>query len=251
MNIKSSSNPIFSKKVMDSFAYSQSTTGTMTVQGTINKIAIMLLIVVLGASFTWGKAMNPATASTVGIWIAVGGIGGFILALITAFRKQSAHITAPIYAVFEGLFLGAISALFEGMFPGLVMKAVLLTFAVMFALLFLYKTGVIKVTQKFRAGVVAATMGIAVAYFVTFILNMFGVNVSFMHGGGTMGMIISLVIVAVAALNLVLDFDFIEQGANSGLPKSFEWYGAFGLMVTLIWLYIEILRLLAIFANRD
>lgn len=250
-----SSNPALSKKIFDNYAYADSGAGVMTLQGTINKIAIMLLLVVAGAAFTWSKffgAADPQTAApAMGGWIALGGIGGFVVALITVFNKKAARITAPIYAVLEGLFLGAISAFFESMYPGIVLRAVLLTFAVMFSLLFAYKSGMIKVTQKFRAGVFAATIGIAVAYFASFILGLFGVNMGFMYGGGTFGIIISLVIVAVAALNLVLDFDFIDRGSQSGLPAYFEWYGAFGLMVTLIWLYLEILRLLAILSGRD
>lgn len=250
MNVKSS-NPILSKKVLNNPSYAHSTAETMTIQGTVNKVAIMLMLVVAGAAFTWSKAFGAGGTSSVTVWMMVGGIGGFVMALITAFNKEKAHLTAPIYAVLEGVFLGGLSAMFESMFPGLVLRAVMLTFAVMFAMLFLYKSRIIKVTQKFRTGVMAATMGIALAYFVSFIMGMFGMNTGFMYGGGTMGIVISLVIVGVAALNLVLDFDFIEQGSNAGLPRYFEWYGAFGLMVTLVWLYIEILRLLSMFASRD
>ncbi len=250
MNVKSS-NPILSKKVLENPSYAYSGAEAMTVQGTVNKVAIMLILVLAGAAFTWNKAFEGGGASAVTGWIMLGGIGGFIMALITAFNKERAHLTAPIYAVLEGIFLGGISAMFEGMFPGIVLRAVMLTFAVMFAMLFLYKSRIIKVTQKFRTGVMAATMGIALAYFVSFIMSMFGINTGFMYGGGTMGIVISLVIVGVAALNLVLDFDFIEQGSNAGLPKYFEWYGAFGLMVTLIWLYFKILRLLSLLSGRD
>ncbi len=189
--------------------------------------------------------------SSIKLLLIAGGIGGFILALVIVFNKTKAPILAPIYAILQGLFLGGISAFFEAMFPGIVLKAVMLTFAVLFSLLFAYKTKVIKVTQKFRAGVFAATAGIAVAYLASFVLGMFGINMSFMHGGGTIGLLISVGIVIVAALNLVLDFDFIDRGAEARLPKYFEWYGAFGLMVTLIWLYLEILRLLALLANRN
>ena len=167
------------------------------------------------------------------------------MAIITMFNKKRSAILAPIYAVLEGLFLGAISAYFAASYDGIVMRAVMLTMAVLFTMLFLYKSRIIKVTQKFRAGVIAATVGIAVAYLFSFVLQLFGMNMGFMYGGGIMGIIISLVIVGVAALNLVLDFDFIENGAQSGLPKYFEWYAAFGLMVTLVWLYLEILRLLS------
>lgn len=250
-----SSNPALNKKILENFAFDASGSGVMTIQGTVNKIALMLLLVIAGASYTWSKVfttgdVTSGMASIRGIMI-FGAIGGTIMAFITVFNKKRAAIFAPIYAVLEGLFLGGISAFFEAIIPGLVLRAVMLTFAVLFGLLFAYKMRLIRVSQKFRAGVIAATMGIAIAYFVSFILGLFGLNMNFMYGGGTLGIIISLVIVVVAALNLVLDFDFIEQGSQSGLPKYFEWYGAFGLMVTLVWLYIEILRLLAIFSNRN
>jgi uncharacterized YccA/Bax inhibitor family protein len=249
------SNPTLNQRIIRDFSFQAESAGTMTLQGTINKISIMLLLVVAGAAFTWSKFFNAADIESgmaaVQGWILLGGIGGFILALITTFKKEKAGIFAPIYAVFEGLFIGAISAFFEFQFPGLVLRAVMLTFAVLFALLFAYKSGVIKVTDKFRAGVFAATAGIAVAYLVSFILGLFGMNMNFMYGGGTFGIIISLIIVGVAALNLVLDFDFIEKGSQAGLPAYFEWYGAFGLMVTLIWLYMEILRLLSMLSRRN
>jgi uncharacterized YccA/Bax inhibitor family protein len=250
-----SSNPTLNEKLIRDFAFQRTESGVMTVQGTVNKIAIMLLLALAGASFTWSKfftALESGTGtSAVMGWMIFGAIGGLVMALITMFKKEKAAIFAPIYAVFEGLFIGAISAFFESMYPGLVLRAVSLTFAVLFALLFAYKTRIIKVTDKLRAGIFAATAGIAVAYFVSFILGLFGMNVAFMHGGGTLGIVISLVIVVVAALNLVLDFDFIEKGAEAGLPRYFEWYGAFGLMVTLIWLYLEILRLLSYLTGRD
>jgi uncharacterized YccA/Bax inhibitor family protein len=258
MRLSKSSNPTLSVETFKKAAttYAQERAEVMTVKGTVNKVLIMLLLIALGASYTWSMFFNAATmqagASAVTPWIAVGAIGGLVLALITIFKMRWAHITAPIYAVLEGVFLGSISALFEAQFPGIVVQAVLLTFGTMFAMLFAYRTGLIKVTKKFRMGVVAATGGIMMAYFLTFILNLFGLNIGFMHSGGTIGIIISLVIIVIAALNLVLDFDFIDKGAQTGAPKFMEWYGAFGLMVTLIWLYIEILRLLAIIAaSRD
>jgi len=249
MNFKSS-NPALSQKIFNNAAYAGSHTEVMTVSGTVNKIALLFLLTLGGAIFTWNKFLTAGPAA-IQPWIAIGGIGGFVVALITIFNKKRAGIFAPIYAVFEGLFLGAISAVFASLYDGIVMRAVLLTLAVLFSLLFAYKSGIIKVTQKFRAGVMAATIGVAVAYFFSFIMGLFGMNMSFMYGGGTMGIVISLVIVAVAALNLVLDFDFIERGAQAGLPKYYEWYGAFGLMVTLIWLYLEILRLLSYLSGRD
>ena len=183
------------------------------------------------------------------IWVGV--IGGFIFALITSFKIDWAHITAPIYAAFEGLFLGAVSYYFEAMFPGIVLKAVLLTFGTMFTVLLLYKIRVLRATSGFIKFIFIATGGIAVYYLLAMILSFFHLDI-FTSSMGAVGIGIQLFIVAIAALNFVLDFKMIEDGAASGAPKQLEWYSAFGLMVTLIWLYIEILRLLAILAaNRD
>ncbi len=159
-------------------------------------------------------------------------------------------ITAPIYSVLEGFFVGGISAVFEAQFPGIVMQAVGLTMCTLFGLLAAYKSGLIKVTENFRLGVIAATGRIALIYFLSFILRFVGVGIPFIHDSGLIGIGFSLFVVAVAAMNLVLDFDFIESGAQLGAPKYMEWYAAFGLMVTLIWLYIEILRLLAKLKSR-
>jgi len=196
--------------------------------------------------------VNPESgAAAVMPWVIGGGIGGLITALVTAFRPKSAGISAPIYAIFEGLLLGGISAIFESMYPGVVMRAVLLTLAVFFAMLFLYRSGIIKVTKKLQMGIFAATAGIAVVYLVSFIGSFFGMEFSFLHGNSNFSIGFSLVVVAIAALNLVMDFSFIERATESGSPKYMEWYGAFGLMVTLIWLYLEILRLLSKLASRD
>ncbi|MEN8117085.1 MAG: Bax inhibitor-1/YccA family protein [Bacteroidota bacterium] len=257
MNITKSSNPVFKERVF-SRDYTSSS-DVMTVNGTMNKTALMLLLVVAGAVFTWNKffdavAVNPdAGFAAVAPWLAIGGIGGFITVLVTVFRPQSSGISAPVYALFEGLFLGGISAIFEAMYPeqGLVLRAVMLTFAVFFAMLFLYRSGIIKVTKKLMMGIFAATAGVALVYLVSFIGGFFGMNTSFLYGNSNFSIGFSLVVVAIAALNLVLDFAFIEKASESGAPKYMEWYGAFGLMVTLIWLYLEILRLLAKLASRD
>ena len=254
-NISRSSNPVLKENVF-SRDY-RSSAEVMTINGTMNKTAIMLLLVIAAAIFTWNKFFQAATTSpeaasaAVMPWLLIGGIGGLITALVTSFRPKSAAISAPIYAVFEGLLLGGLSALFESMYGGIVMRAVMLTLAVFFAMLFLYRSGIIKVTQKLKMGIFAATAGIAVVYLVSFIGSFFGMEFSFLHGNSNLSIGISLLIVAVAALNLVLDFSFIEEAAGTGAPKYMEWYGAFGLMVTLIWLYIEILRLLSKFASRD
>ena len=258
MNLTKSSNPIFGRSVFDR-VQTGSQEGNMTVEGTVNKTGLMLLILTFAAVFTWRKFFaaydysgTEAALSAVSVWLIVGGIGGFITALVTVFGPRRAGITAPIYAVFEGVFLGGISALFESMYGGIVMRAVALTFGVFFSLLMLYRSGKIRATGKFRMGIMAATGGIALVYFVSFIASFFGANLGFLYGSSTFSIGFSLVVVVIAALNLILDFDFIERGAATGAPKYMEWYGAFGLMVTLIWLYLEILRLLAkLAANRD
>lgn len=217
----------------------------MTIQGTVNKTGLLLAITVVAAGYTWS---NPGAAM---IWMPVGVIGGLITGLITSFKRDWAPVTAPIYSALEGLFLGGISAVFEKQYPGIVFNAVCLTFGTLLTLLLAYKSGVIKPTENFKLGVVAATGGIFLVYVVSAILGMFGVNMQFIHSNGIIGIAISGVIVVVAALNLVLDFDFIEQGSARGVPKYMEWYAAFGLMVTLIWLYLEILRLLTKLQRRD
>ncbi len=249
MSIGRSSNPALSQNTFTK-ADSYAGESIMTVRGTINKTFLMLLLVVLGAAYTW-RLLGTGAVDTMKIYMIGGAIGGFIVAMITIFKQTWAPFTAPIYAALEGLFLGGISAFFNAQFPGIVLNAVTLTFGTTFALLFVYRSGWIKVTNKFRLGVVAATGGIAVAYLLSFILSLFGVNIGFMHSSGPLGIIISLVVIVVASLNLILDFDFIERGAQEGAPKYMEWYGAFGLMVTLVWLYIEFLRLLSKVGSRN
>ncbi|MDP3981758.1 MAG: Bax inhibitor-1/YccA family protein [Chlamydiota bacterium] len=227
-----------------------STGDEMTIQGTVNKTAIMLFLVICSASFTWHEFFKTSSAAGVMGWVMGGAIGGFIVALITIFKKNLAPYTAPIYAILEGLLLGGISALYASQFHGIVVQAVGLTFGTLFAMLMAYKSGMIRVTEKFKMGVVAATGGICLLYIASIIMGFFGVNIPFIHSSGTFGILFSLFVVVVAALNLVIDFDFIEKGAAMGAPKYMEWYGAFGLMVTLIWLYLEMLRLLAKLQSR-
>jgi len=255
MNIGRSSNPALSKNAFNPQSYTESYSETMTLNGTLNKSMAMLLLVVVGALYTW-KMFFGATSIEDGSalvlrWMLIGGIGGFVFSLITIFKKSWAYITAPIYAILEGLFLGAISAFFEARYPGLVMQAIALTFGTLLIMLFGYRSGIIKVTQKLKAGIIAATGAVALVYLISFIFSMFGAGGLIINSNGIIGIVISLVIVVIAALNLVLDFDFIVKGSQAGLPKYMEWYAAFGLMLTLVWLYIEILRLLSKLASRD
>lgn len=216
----------------------------MTIQGTANKTLIMLLLMVISASWVWGNAQAALP------FLLPAAIAGFVVAMITIMKKEKAYITAPIYALIQGVFIGGISAIFEAQYPGIVIQAVALTFGTLFCMLLAYRTGIIRATEKFKLGVVAATGAIAVIYFISIIMGFFGARMPMIHSTGPMGIIFSLVVVTVAALNLVIDFDFIERGAEHGAPKYMEWYGAFGLMVTLVWLYLEILRLLSKLQRR-
>jgi len=217
---------------------------TMTLQGTVNKTGVLLICVIATAAWTWNLFLHSHSPQTVMPLALLGGIGGLIVAMVTIFKKQWAGITAPIYALLEGLVLGSISAILEVRFPGIAIQAVSLTFGTLVILLLAYRSGLIAVTEKFRLGIIAATGGIALFYIVEIVLGFFGIHFTAINGSGVIGIGFSVFVVIIAALNLVLDFDFIETGVRVGAPKYMEWYGAFALMVTLIWLYLEILRLL-------
>jgi len=252
------SNPALSDKTfrgLSGGSYGQSglidAANRMTLSGTVNKTGVLLICALATAAWTWHLFLQSMDMADVAPLMLLGVFGGFILALVTIFKKEWSPITAPLYALAEGLFLGGISAFMEIRYPGIGIQAVSLTFGTLFVLLIAYQSGVIKVTQKFRLGVVAATGGICVFYLIQMLLGFIGIRFTSINGGGAIGIGFSLIVVAVAALNLVLDFDFIEQGVQSGAPKYMEWYGAFGIMVTLVWLYIEILRLLSKMRSRN
>lgn len=231
---------------------------TMTLNGTINKTALVISFVLASAFYTWQQffkaytPMDPGSAmGIVSPYLAIGGIGGFITAIIATFSPRKSGFFTPIYAVFEGMFLGALSAILEAQYPGLVMRAVALTFTVFLSMLFVYRQGIIKVTGKFRRGMLSAMLGLMAVYLFSWIGGMFGANVSFLSGNGSFGLIFSVIVAGISAFSLLLDFDFIERNAAQGAPKYMEWYSVFGLLVSLVWLYINILRLLSIFASRD
>lgn len=219
----------------------------MTLNGTVNKTALLLGIALLTGFWAWGETMLPTgeIAPNAVMYAIVGAIGGLVFALITAFKQSWAPVTAPIYAALEGVFLGVISAIYEFQFQGIVLQAVMLTGGTLAALLLAYRSGLIQATENFKLGVAAATGGIALIYLATIVLGFFDIRIPYIHESGLIGIGFSLFVVVIAALNLVLDFDFIESGVEAGAPKHMEWYAAFGLMVTLVWLYIEFLRLLA------
>jgi len=238
-------NPALSAKIFTDVPRITDPARVMTIQGTVNKTFIMLVLVLIPAVWVWNKFFASGNTQAIMPWLYGGVIGGFIVAMVTIFKKQWSPVTAPLYSVLEGLAIGGISAFFEAQFPGIVIQAVALTFGTLLCLLLAYKSRLIKVTANFRLGVVAATGGIALIYVITIVLGFFGIRMPYIHESGIIGIGFSVFVVIIAALNLVLDFNFIESGAASGAPKFMEWYAAFGLMVTLIWLYLEILRLLA------
>jgi len=240
-----SSNPMFSDRVMTRSAQADRTVAyseAMTVAGAVNK---SLVLGVIFLTFTFFAFAYPFS-----FFVPVGAIGGFVLALVSTFKPAWSPITAPVYAVLEGLFVGTISAIFAGAFEGIIFHAVSLTMAVFFILLFVYRMGIIQVTQKFRSIVIMSTLAIALVYLVNIVLNLAGISTPVGAGGGWMSIALSLFVVVIASLNLLLDFDNFEKGEQYGLPAYMEWFFAMGLLITLIWLYIEILRLLAIF-GRD
>lgn len=245
-----SGNPALTGKTFEGLRVPESAEG-MSLQGTVNRAAILLLLALIPAVLVWGGFLATGSTAAAATAALAGALLGLVAGVVTVFRKTWAPITAPIYALLEGLVLGGFSSLLEVSYPGIVLQAVALTFGVFLALLLAYTSRLIPVTQNFRLGVVAATGGIALTYLFTLGLGLFGVRVPFIHEGGLIGIGFSLVVIVVAALNLVLDFDFIENGVQSGAPKYMEWYAAFGLIVTLIWLYFEILHLLSKLRSRD
>ena len=247
MALMRSGNPTLNEGV---FSRTQAAAGEepMTLLGAVHKTAILLLLVVAASCVTWGQLrVNPAYAMK---WSMIWALIGFVVGMVTVFKKSWAPVTAPIYAVVEGLLLGVLSSLFELQYPGIVIQAVGLTFGTLAALLLAYRSGLIKATQNFRLGVVAATGGICILYLVDVVMAFFGHRIPMIHESGWLGIGFSAFVVVIAALNLVLDFDFIERGAQNNQAKYMEWYAGFGLVVTLVWLYLEILRLLAKTSRR-
>lgn len=252
MALFNSSNPTLSEK---SFNKSMAIPGadTMTVKGTLNRFGFLFVMVMASAFYVWNEA---SVGNNIGGYVMGGAIGGLILALIIVFKQNWAQYIAPAYALLEGLVIGGISAMYNNAFakvaPGIVMQAVALTFGTAIAMFILYRGGFIRATDRFKSIMMAAMGGIMIFYLITWILSLFHIDMPMLHQGSTMSIVISIAITAIAALSLILDFDMIETGAQMGAPKYMEWYGAFGLMVTMIWLYINILKLLGnIYGRRD
>ena len=255
MAIFKSGNPTLTQKMFDkSMSLEANMQGTMSVRGAINKFGFLMVMIIAGAAYNW-HLFQEGKGSTMSTLMIVGIIGGLITALAISFKPNWAGYLAPLYGLLEGLFIGGISAImneaFAKQYPGLVMQAVGLTFGVAIAMFLLYNFRIIRATEKFKSVVISATVGIGIFYLITIVLGWFGVNVGFAYDNSLLSIGISLFVVAIAALNLIMDFDMIEQGAEMGAPKFMEWYGAFGLLVTMVWLYLEILRLLSKLGSRD
>jgi uncharacterized YccA/Bax inhibitor family protein len=251
MAIFKSGNPALSGKTFEHTLVAPGAE-VMTERGTLNKFFFLALMVMASASFTW-RAFNDG--KNVMGWMIGAAIGGLVVAVVMAFKREWSMYLAPLYGLLEGVFVGGISAIFKNAFekqaPGIVMQAVLLTFGTVIAMFLLYRFQIIKATERFKSVIFVATAGIAIFYVLAMLLRLFNIDIAFIHEGSAIGIGFSLVVVTVAALNLILDFDFIEQGAAAGAPKYMEWYGAFALVVTIVWLYLEILRLLAKLSNRN
>ncbi|HEX4561288.1 MAG TPA: Bax inhibitor-1/YccA family protein [Gemmatimonadales bacterium] len=236
-------NPVLNSKT---FSAPSVATGaeTMTIEGTANKTGLLLLICLATSSWIWTQTYHAIDPSGAWPWVIGGAFGGLVVGIATSVKPGWAPITAPLYAALEGLFLGAISAQYAAAYPGILVQAVSLTFATLLVMLLLYRSGAIRVTPRFQKVMLVAMLAIGLYYVATIMLGLFGVDTSYFNAGGPLGITLSVVIVGVAALTLLLDFDMIAKGVEQGAPKAMEWYGAFGLMVGLVWLYLEILRLL-------
>ena len=254
MALFESANPTLTDKIFNRSLEARDASTVMTVRGTMSKFGLLLFMALAGAVYTWNlyAQYKISTLMTL-MWVGV--IGGFVAAIAMSFRPQLSKYLAPVYGLLEGFFLGAISVIVneavKAKYPNIVLQAVGLTFAVAISMFLLYNFRIIKPTQKLKSIIVSATMGIALFYVIAIVLRLFHVDLPFMYNSSPLGIGISLVIIAVAAMNLILDFDQIEQGASMGAPKFMEWYSAFGLMVTIVWLYIEILKLLARIAGSS
>jgi uncharacterized YccA/Bax inhibitor family protein len=237
------SNPVFNQSVFSGYdqVYGAAPATTMTVRGTAIKACLLLGFLLSTAIWSWDAAVTNTLPP---IALPAAALAGFVFAMITSFKPNWAPVTAPIYAALEGVVLGALSAIFNQRFPGIAIQAVMLTICTLAGMLTLYVTGAVRVTDRLARGITSGIAAVALVYLATWVLGMFGVRIPFLHDSGPIGIAFSVFVVGLAAFSLLLDFDFIEDGARRGAPKSLEWYGAFGLMVTLIWLYVEVLRLL-------
>jgi len=246
-----SSSQVFHAPINDGPVSPYKSVDVMTASGTASAALLLMLLLVASAMFGWSSVSESLDgAVTFPGWAMAGALFGFVCAIVLTFKPKLARVLAPVYAIAEGVFVGAISKVFNTAYDGIVIQAVGITLGVFITMLVLYRTGVIRVTDKMRRTIIGATMGIAIFYGVSLLLSLFGMNISFFNSSSPMSIGFSFIVAGLAAMNLALDFDFIERGEKAGLPKYMEWYAAFGLMVTIVWLYLEILRLLAKLRDR-
>ncbi len=244
------SNPVFNNRFLENERALE--TAPMTVVGAINKTLILFSCLLLSAVFTWSLFIS-GSVDTAKMLTAGGAIVGFILAMIIIFGRNPASykFLTPVYALAEGCFLGGISVFFENAVAGIVAQAIIATFVTILSMLALYRTGMIRATEKFRSVILISTLSVGAIYLIQFVASFFGRSIPQIFTASPIGIGFSIIVVFIAALNLIIDFDFIERGSDNMLDKEFEWYGAFGLMVTIVWLYIEILHLLAKLSSRN
>lgn len=245
-------NPVLSERIFERYLHEEGGVARMTVGGTVAKSLTLLGILLVPAFWIWTKFVQQgAVMAEATPWAVGGAIGGLVLCLVTCFVPRWSAVTAPLYAACEGLFIGAISAIFNLRYPGIVLPAITITFGIFLAMLLLYTSRTIRATPALTKGIMIATFGVALTYLISWGLRVFtGAPIPFIHEGTTFGIVFSLAVIGIAAFNFIIDFDFIERGAAQGAPKYMEWYGGFGLLVTLVWLYIEVLRLLAKLQKR-
>lgn len=251
MALFKSGNPALGEKTFARLAPAAGADEAMTLQGTVNRLAFLLLLVFAAAMFTWSLFNRTGDFTSVALFFYGGVMGAFVVAIVMAFKKPWSPYLSMIYAALEGLALGGLSALLDASYPGVAFQALVLTFGILTVLLAAYTSRLIRATENFKLVVVSATGGIAVYYLISFVLSFFGIRAPLIHDNSWIGIGFTLVVVIIAALNLVVDFDFVEKGVEQGAPKYMEWYAAFGILVTLVWLYIELLRLLVKLRSRD
>lgn len=251
MALYKSGNPALNQQTFTQAKRVDPSEGLMTLQGTVDKVAFLLVVLALAAAYVWSLFRQSQDFATVVPLFWIGGIGGFVIALVIIFKQSLAPYLAPLYAMLEGLALGGISVLTDRRYPGVSIQALALTIGIFAILLLIYKLKIIEPSENFRLIVISATGGIALYYLFDLLLKLMGFQAPLIHGNSLLGISISVVVVILASLNLVVDFDFIEQGCAKKAPKHMEWYGAFGLLVTLVWLYLELLRLLSKLRSRD
>ena len=251
LDLKKSGNPIFKEDTFRPINFDREGQEVMSLQGTINKTGLLLLFVGVGAVYSWNYALKIETWETLKMYSIGCAIAAFVCAIVLNFKKEWAAYLAPAYSLLQGVSLGIISCLMDYIFPGIALQALTITMAIFGVMLLAYKFKLLQATPMFKKVVIISTIGIGVVYLISIGMRLFGAEMPFLHDNSPIGIGISLFIVVIAALNFILDFHYIEENVKNGAPKNMEWFAAFGLIVTLVWLYIEVLRLLSKLRSND